>query len=124
MNRCVALMLSLLALPTLAQMQRNFPATALRGELVITAPPEAVLNGRNARLAPGARIRGENNMMLVSGAAINQRLIVHYTLDVEGQLLDLWVLTPQERSKQPWPTTLEQAQSWSFDPAAQAWVKP
>jgi hypothetical protein len=40
-----------------AQAPRNFPATALRGEIVITQPPELLLNRQPARLAPGARIR-------------------------------------------------------------------
>ena len=58
--------------PAQAQ-QRSFPATALRGELTVLQPPEVLLNGRPARLSPGARIRGENNLMMVSGALANQR---------------------------------------------------
>jgi len=125
MIRCVTLAATLFAcaLPAAAQMQRNFPAHALRGELVVLQPPEAQLNGRQARLAPGARIRGDNNLLLVSGAIANRRQIVHYTLDTSGQLLDIWVLTATERAR-PWPTTPEQARAWAFDPAAQAWSRP
>ena len=54
------------SLPAAAQMQRNFPADALRGELQVLQPPEATLNGRPVRLAPGARIRGDNNLVVVS----------------------------------------------------------
>ena len=126
MIRCVTLAATLLAcaLPAAAQMQRNFPANALRGELVVLQPPEARLNGRPARLAPGARIRGDNNLFVVSGALIDQRLVVHYTLDMAGQLQDVWVLTPAEVAKRPWPTLPEQARSWIFDPAAQVWSRP
>ena len=46
-----------LALPAAAQVQRNFTAKALRGEIVFGTPPEVTLNGKPARLAPGARIR-------------------------------------------------------------------
>ncbi len=126
MIRCVTLAATLLAfaLPAAAQMQRNFPATALRGELVVLQPPEARLNGRPARLAPGARIRGDNNLFVLSGALIDQRLLVHYTLNTTGELQDVWVLTPTEIAKRPWPTLPEQARSWVFDPAAQVWSRP
>ena len=126
MIRCVTLAAALFAsaLPAVAQMQRHFPANALRGELVVLQPPEAVLNGSPARLAPGARIRGENNLLVVSGALVNQRLVVHYTLDTTGLLQDVWVLTAAELARRPWPTTPEQARTWVFDPAAQAWSRP
>jgi hypothetical protein len=126
MFRCVALTATLLAcaLPAAAQTPRNFPANALRGEIMVTQPPELVLNGRAARLAPGARIRGENNLLLTSGTLVSQRLVVNYTIDSYGLLLDLWVLTPQERSRRPWPTTPEQAATWRFDAASQTWSLP
>lgn len=114
----------LFALPASAQQPRNFPATALRGEIVVQQPPELLLNGRPARLSPGARIRGENNMMMVSGALTNQRLLVHYTVDLSGLIGEIWVLTAAERARQPWPTTREQAAAWAFDPVAQTWTRP
>jgi hypothetical protein len=100
---------------------RSFAATALRGELVVTQAPEILLNQRPARLAPGARIRGTDNLLLLSGAITGQRLLVHYTRDVLGQVLDVWVLTPAEAARRPWPTTPEQAQAWVFNPDAQTW---
>jgi hypothetical protein len=128
MNRCALLVTTLVAAtlaPTLAQAQahRNFPATALRGELLVQAPPEVLLNGRVAQLAPGARIRGADNLMLLSGALAGQRVLVHYTLDLQGSLLDVWVLNATERSNQPWPVNTQQATSWTFEPAAQRWSK-
>ncbi|MEO7056235.1 MAG: hypothetical protein ABI281_08555, partial [Caldimonas sp.] len=54
--------------PTSTGMQRNFPQKALRGALVIGVAPEIALNGKPARLAPGARIRDANNMNVVPGA--------------------------------------------------------
>ncbi len=112
---------------TTAQAQglpRNFPATALRGEIVVGQPPEITLNGQASRLAPGSRIRGTNNLLVMSGAVVGQRLVVHYTLDQLGQPQDIWVLTPEELARKPWPATLQEAQTWRFDPAAQAWSKP
>jgi hypothetical protein len=136
MNRCarrtvlarMAAMAAFWSLPLLstahAQGIRSFPANALRGELVVTQTPELLLNGKPARLAPGARIRGEDNLLVMSGAITGQRFKVHYTVDISGQVLDVWILTPQELAKRIWPTTPEQAATWSFDPVAQEWSRP
>lgn len=110
--------------PAAAQVQRNFPQNALRGALVIGEPPEITLNGRPARLAPGVRLRGQSNMLEMSGTLIGARLLVNYTLDTVGLVKDVWILTPQEAAKRPWPTTPQQAQDWLFDPVAQTWSRP
>jgi hypothetical protein len=129
MRRC-ALALALLGLvslwtaPVAAQSTRSFPATALRGELTVTAPPEILLNKKPARLAPGSRLRGMDNMQLLSGAAVNQRLLVHYTMDLNGNVLDVWILTPAEAARKPWPTTAAEAAAWSFNADQQTWSKP
>jgi len=107
-----------------AQVQRNFPADALRGALVVVDPPAALLNGQPARLAPGARIRDANNLQQLSGSLVGAKLLVHYTLDPLGLIHDVWILTPQEAAKQPWPTNARDASAWRFDPIAQAWRKP
>lgn len=104
---------------------RNFPAAALRGELWLVTPPEASLNGAPARLAPGARIRGEDNLLRLPAALSGQRLLVHYTLEpTTGLVLDVWILNPTERAREPWPASPEQARAWRFDPSAQTWTRP
>jgi len=123
MLRCATLAAALVALPAAAQMPRNFPANALRGELVVVQPPEVRLNGSTTRLAPGARIRGVNNMLAMSGSLVGQKWVVHYTREISGELLDVWLLTPAERARQPWPITEEQAKAWAFDPVGQTWSK-
>jgi hypothetical protein len=62
-------------------------------------------------------------MLAMTGPLLGQKLLVHYTLDTEGLLKDVWILTPQEAANRPWPTTPREAQSWGFDPVAQVWVK-
>lgn len=129
--RCAALALLAVALlapcgPAAAQaaVHRTFPATALRGELVLGTLPEASLNGAPARLAPGARIRGADNLLQLPVALAGQRLLVHYTLEpTTGLVLDVWILNPTERAREPWPTTPEQALAWRFDPSAQTWTR-
>jgi len=113
-----------LALPVAAQVQRNFPQTALRGDLTFGQAPEVKLNGQATRLAPGARIRGTDNMLKMSGALTGQTLTVNYTIDGMGQLHDVWLLTDAEKARKPWPRTPAEAQAWNFDPAAQIWSKP
>lgn len=129
MNRCakslVAVVLASVALPAaLAQVSRNFPQNALRGELVVTQPPEVLLNGRPARLAPGARLRDQGNMIQVSGALVGAKLAVNYTVDTLGLVKDVWVLQPAELAKRPWPRTPLEAQTWRFDATEQTWTRP
>jgi hypothetical protein len=126
MLRCVltAVVAAAFTLPALAQTPRSFPANALRGEMAVLQPPELLINGKAARLAPGARIRGADNMMVLSGSLAGTRLVVNFNLDINGQVQNVWVLTAQERAKQPWPSTPDQAAAWRFDPAAQSWSRP
>ena len=126
MYRCLAIVTAALVLPASlqAQVKRPFPPTALRGELVIQAPPEVLLNGEPARLSPGARIRGQNNLMEMSASLVGRKLMVHYTLGTLGLVHDVWILRPEEAQVRQWPRTTEEAQRWRFDPAAQTWSKP
>jgi len=110
--------------PAVAQVQRAFPQNALRGAIVIGVAPDILLNDQRAQLAPGARIRDQNNMMVVPGALTGSRYLVNYNVDTSGLVKDVWVLRPEEAAVQPWPTTPEQAQAWSFDPVGQVWTKP
>ena len=119
-----ALATTLWCLPGAAQVQRNFPPTALRGELLVGTPPMVSLNGDASQLAPGAHIRGQNNMLQMSGSLEGSRLVVNYTLDMSGQIYDVWILTPEEARKRPWPKTMLDAQAWLFDFGAQTWTKP
>ena len=126
MLRCALgalLALHLVALPAQAQVSRQFPQTALRGELQFGQPPQAELNGAPVRLAPGARIRGDNNLLQMSGALIGQTHVVHYTVDPYGLLMDIWILNESERAKRLWPTNAREAASWGFDPVAQIWTR-
>jgi hypothetical protein len=126
MLRCALLAAAIVvsaALPAAAEVQpRTFPANALRGEIVVTAPPEILLNGRPARLAPGSRIHDQNHMLLLSGALVNRRFVAHYTRDHAGQPLEVWILTPAEAARRPWPVNDAQLTTWFFDAAAQKWT--
>jgi hypothetical protein len=126
MYRCslTAIAACLVTASAMAQVARNFPADALRGTLVVVNPPEALLNGQPARLGAGARILGTDNLIKVPATLIDQRLAVHYTVDTQGLLRQVWILRPEEAANKPWPERASDAQRWSFDPVAQTWSKP
>lgn len=87
---------------------RQFPAAALRGEMVVTAPPAITLDGKPDRLSPGSRIRDANNMLVMSGALVNQKVVVNYLRENAGNVHEVWILNPAEarlkrpNSKAPW----------------------
>ncbi len=76
--------------------QREFPAAALRGKMLVTAPPNISLDGQPDQLSPSARIRAENNMLALSGSLVGQTLAVNYTRDAAGLVNEVWVLNAQE----------------------------
>ena len=130
MHRCaVAALVGALALPAFfpaaAQtVQRNFPQNALRGVIAFGVMPEIALNGQPAHLAPGARLRGMDNALVTPSALAGQKAIGNYTVEINGLVKDVWILTTDEQAKKPWPSTPTEAGTWSFDPVAQVWTKP
>ncbi len=101
----VALVAALIPAPANAQdtSQRIPPmaANALRGELMVTSPPEILLNGHPARLSPGARIRARNNLLVLSGGLVGQPLHVRYLLDTSGLVHQVWILNDAELKAKP-----------------------
>ena len=126
MYRCfLALLASLLFAGAAAtQSLRGFPPAALRGTLEVLQSPEVALNGKPARLAASARIFGADNLIKVPASIAGAKLVVNYTLDTQGFVREVWILTPGEAAKKPWPSTAAEAQAWRFDAVAQAWTKP
>jgi hypothetical protein len=75
---------------------RQFPAAALRGEMVVQAPPVITLDGKADRLSPGARIRDANNLLVMSGALVNQKVAVNYLREGPGNVHEVWILNSEE----------------------------
>jgi len=69
---------------------------AQRGVLVVTAPPEVLLDGKTTRLSPGARIHGRNNLLVLSASLVGQKLPVLYVRDPLGLVHEVWILTEAE----------------------------
>jgi hypothetical protein len=127
MYRCAFTLFAamVVAAPVAAQNVRNFPVNTLRGLIVFADFPQISLNGRSTQMAPGAQVRDAQNRVMLAGSLTASKWLVHYTLDVGGaQVRDIWVLTPEEAAIKPWPSTLEEAQTWTFDSNAKTWAKP
>ena len=95
---------------------RHFPAAALRGELVVTTPPGITLDGKADSLSPGARIHGLNNMLVLSGALVNQTLTVNYLRESAGQVHEVWILNSEEILEKR-PNTKDSWFSWGSSTA-------
>ena len=125
MLRCIALA-ALVAAPYVAAAQtpRPFTADTLRGSLQFGVAPDVVLNGQPHRLSPGTRIQDAQGMGVLPGALIGQKHVVHYTLQPDGQIRDVWLLNAAEQAIKPWPVSPAQAAQWRFDAATQTWSRP
>lgn len=78
---------------------RQFPAGAQRGMLVVTNPPEVLINGKAARLSPGARIKGVNNLLVLSSTLVGRSVLVNYRRDGQGLIHEAWILSPEEAAE-------------------------
>lgn len=121
----LAALLPLASLPAAAQQARNFPPLTLRGSMSFGDFPSVSLNGRAATLSPGSRIRDELNRIVLPATVNGRNFLVHYTVGMnEAQVQDVWILLPDEAAIKPWPRTLDEARTWTWDPTARTWSKP
>jgi len=94
--RALALILALATAAALAQSPpRKLPERARLGTLEIVVFPQALLDGKQITMAPGARITGTNDM-LATPASLRGPQPVLYRVDVLGQVNEAWILTPEE----------------------------
>jgi hypothetical protein len=90
--------------PAAAQVARRLPPippTAQSGVLVVTVPPEVLLDGKYARLSPGARIHGYDNMLVMSASIVGRQFPVRYLLEPLGMVHEVWILTAAEVAALP-----------------------
>lgn len=72
------------------------PADAKRAVMVFAGSPDIALDGRAARLSPGARIFDRNNYLQMSGA-MHGSFVVKYQLEpLSGLVHVVWILTDEE----------------------------
>ena len=122
MNRCINFLMAALVLlgilaslaPLSANAQteevasniRQFPKTAVRGELVVYMAPEITMDGKTDRLSPAVRIRDSNNNLILSANLTSQKLLVNYVRDNTGLVHQVWILNRDEaRQKMSGPAS-------------------
>ncbi|WP_423459613.1 hypothetical protein [Ottowia sp. VDI28] len=80
---------------------RNFPQDVKRAQIVFAAPPEVLVNGQREFLAPGVRVRNQQNLLALTGSLHGQMFTVNYLRDPAGLIREIWILTPDEATS--WP---------------------
>ena len=85
------------SLAALAQ-GRTIPAEARRGQFEHVQETMIRMSGKSMRLASGAQIRDPSNR-IVQPSAVTPRVLVKYTLDTEGYVHRVWILTRQEAAQ-------------------------
>jgi hypothetical protein len=92
------LLLLLVALPAWAQL-RPLPDNAERGFIRHVQETIVSIDGRKMRLAPGATIRNQQNMIVVPMSLPPEGAVAEYQVDPQGQIARVWLLTPEERKR-------------------------
>ena len=75
---------------------RNIPDKAIPARMAVLQYPVVSLNGKPARLAPGARILNQMNTSVIPGSLQGGQYLVRYELDPMGDVIRVWMLTEAE----------------------------
>jgi len=78
---------------------RNIPEQAKDGQIRHLQDMMVSIDGAAVRLAPGAQIRDQDNRLMLP-TAIPAGAQVKYLLGPDGQVRQVWVLTPDEAKRQ------------------------
>jgi hypothetical protein len=87
-----------------AAQERAVPADAKRGYLRHEREMLISIDGTPVRLAPGATIRDQRNLIIVPAALPREGAWADYLVDRDGQILRVWLLSAQERGRPPGAT--------------------
>jgi hypothetical protein len=77
---------------------RTIPADAKLGKMTHLADMTVEIDGKRARLSPGAQIRSVSNT-LVLPMSLPRDSVVRYQLDGAGQVHRAWILSPREAAQ-------------------------
>ena len=84
-----------LALQLWAVAGRILPQNAVLGELTASSYPYVIIGDKQFHLAPGTRIFDQNNRIILP-VSMPINITVLYKLDANGDLINMWLLTPDE----------------------------
>ncbi|AIY43281.1 putative GTPase [Collimonas arenae] len=94
----ILFLLATLAFSAMA-IERDFPATTLRGNMTITDYPNVTMNGNVLRLSPGSRIWNTQQLTQIPSSLGSDTYRVNYTVDMQGDIDRVWILSPDEASQ-------------------------
>ena len=97
MKALLVLLAALLAAPAAAQL-RTIPRDAPRAQIRHIEANIVELNGVQVQLAPGAQIRDTSNLIIIP-TSVPAGALVKYRLDENGQVREVWILTPTEAAQ-------------------------
>ena len=83
------------SLAAVAQVVRSIPIEARRGQIEHVEDTAIRMSGKKMQLSSGAQIRDTSNR-IIQPTAVPSRVLVKYTLDAEGNVHRVWILTQQE----------------------------
>lgn len=95
MTRFLAAALALCLAGAAHAQLRSLPAQAKIGKIRHVQEMIVQIDGRLARLARGAQVRDQANRVLVP-TAIPAGSVVKYTLNAQGEVSAVWILTAHE----------------------------
>lgn len=91
----IGLLLAFVTLSALAA-PRHFPAYAKRGILSASIFPQVMIDGQAQTLAPGAKIMSQQNTIVLPSSLMSNSYKVNYTIDRQGFIDKVWILTNEE----------------------------
>ena len=84
-------------LPAHAQQRMiPIPSKAQRADITFNGTPDILVDGKLARLAPGARITDRNNMLVLPGTLKGVAKTKYTVEDTTGLIMLVWLLTEHE----------------------------
>jgi hypothetical protein len=91
---------ALLATPVFAQNRATpIPDDSRRGVIRHVEEMAVTVDDKPMRLAPGAQIRDQQNLIIVPVAIPRGGAWADYVLNSDGQIFRVWLLTPDELAK-------------------------
>ena len=85
-------------------LQRPIPTEARLATIQHVQDMVVSLNGTRVLIAPGGLIRDSNNLIIVPSALPRDGALARFTLDANGQVFRVWLLTREEAAagQQSW----------------------
>lgn len=100
LTRALVVLALALFFPGLAAGQlRTIPEAAKRATIEHVTDMIVSVDGRQMRLAPGAAIRNERNLIIVPVALPRAGAEAHYLVDADGQISRVWLLSAEEAAR-------------------------